>query len=158
MALGTRMPMPNLDRPQVTFPALVFESTKNKVRYNGGYVKRSCILQSILSCIVVCTAALGHASDVPTTPNRIEITARRFAYVPAEITLKKGQPVVLVLMSADVAHGLRCRELNLDLKIKKGAATEASFTPDRAGIFFAHCAVFCGSGHGQMTLTIRVVE
>jgi cytochrome c oxidase subunit II len=121
-------------------------------------VKRSHILQAILFCIVVCTANLGHASGIQTTPNRIEITARRFVYAPAEITLKKGQLVVLVLKSADVAHGLRCHELNLDVKINKGVATEAHFTPEKVGTFLAHCAVFCGSGHGQMTLTIRVVE
>lgn len=121
-------------------------------------MKRSYILRAILFCIVVCTAALGHASGVPVAPNRIEITARRFAYAPAEITLKKGVPVILVLKSADVAHGLRCSELHLDLKIDKGGAAEATFTPDKAGVFIAHCAVFCGSGHGQMTLTIRVVE
>jgi heme/copper-type cytochrome/quinol oxidase subunit 2 len=40
-----------------------------------------------------------------TAPQRIEITAKRFAFEPGEITLKKGQPVVLVLKSADVAHG-----------------------------------------------------
>jgi cytochrome c oxidase subunit 2 len=127
-------------------------------RHNGGYVKRSLIFNAILLCVVLCSAALGRASGVPATPNRIEITARRFAFAPAEITLKKGQPVVLVLKSADVAHGLLCRELDLDLKTNKGTATEARFTPDKTGTFLAHCAIFCGSGHGQMTLTIRVVE
>ena len=121
-------------------------------------MKRSYIIQAILFCIVVCAPSLGRASGVPATPNRIEITARRFAYSPAEITVKKGEPVVLVLRSADVAHGLHCTELNLNIKINKGAAGEARFTPDRAGTFLAHCAVFCGSGHGQMILTIRVVD
>ena len=121
-------------------------------------MKRSYILQAIVFCMVACVPCQGHASGIPVTPNRIEITARRFAYSPAEITLKKGEPVVLVIKSADVAHGLHCGELNLDIKINKGAASEARFTPDKAGTFLAHCAVFCGSGHGQMTLTIRVVD
>ena len=140
------------------FWPLCWNAKENKDHYNGGNVKRSFILQAIFFCIVVCGPPRGHASGIPAIPNRIEITARRFAYAPAEITLKKGQPVVLVLKSADVAHGLHCGELKLDIKINKGAASEARFTPDKAGTFLAHCAVFCGSGHGQMTLTIRVVD
>jgi cytochrome c oxidase subunit 2 len=91
-------------------------------------------------------------------PRRIEVTAKRFGYEPGEITIKKGQPVVLVLKSVDVDHGLRFRELNLNAKIDKGKSAELSFTPDKAGDFVGHCSVFCGSGHGSMTLTLHVVE
>lgn len=92
------------------------------------------------------------------TPRRVEVTAKRFAYEPGEITLKKGQPVVLVIKSADVNHGLRFRELNLNARIDKGASAELSFTPDKTGDFIGHCSVFCGTGHGGMTLTLHVVD
>jgi cytochrome c oxidase subunit II len=91
-------------------------------------------------------------------PHRIEVTAKRFTYDPAEITVKKGQPVVLVIHSDDVAHGLRFRELNLNVKIEKGTPAELSFTPDKTGDFVGHCSVFCGSGHGGMALTLHVVN
>ncbi len=91
-------------------------------------------------------------------PRRIEITAKKFAYDPGEITLKKGQPVVLVIKSVDVAHGLRFRELNLNAKVDKGGSAELQFTPDKTGDFVGHCSVFCGSGHGEMTLTLHVVD
>ena len=91
-------------------------------------------------------------------PRTIEVTAKRFAYEPAQITVKKGVPVVLVIKSADVAHGLRFRELNLDAKINKGGTAELRFTPEKAGDFVGHCSVFCGSGHGSMTLTLHVVD
>jgi cytochrome c oxidase subunit 2 len=91
-------------------------------------------------------------------PRRIVIIAKRFSYDPGEITLKKGQPVVLVLKSADVAHGLRIRELNINIKVKAGGTEEVQFTPDKTGDFIGHCSVFCGSGHGSMTLTLHVVE
>jgi cytochrome c oxidase subunit 2 len=89
---------------------------------------------------------------------RTEITVKRFTYDPGQITLKKGQPVVLVIKSADVAHGLRFRELNLDVKVPKGGTAELRFTPNKTGDFVGHCSVFCGSGHGAMTLTLHVVE
>jgi cytochrome c oxidase subunit 2 len=91
-------------------------------------------------------------------PRRIDITVKRFAFTPEEITLKKGQPVVLVIKSLDVAHGLRFRDLNLNVKIDKGESAELKFTPDKTGDFVGHCSVFCGSGHGAMTLTLHVVD
>jgi cytochrome c oxidase subunit II len=121
-------------------------------------MKRSCFVGAVFTAIVLCASILGHASDAQASPRRIEISAKRFAFTPSEITLKQGQPVELVLKSEDVAHGFRCRELNIDLKVSKGGTTEAHFTPDKAGDFVAHCAVFCGSGHGQMAITIHVVE
>jgi len=91
-------------------------------------------------------------------PQRIEVTAKRFAFEPGEVTLKKGQPVMLVLRSADVAHGIRIRELNVEVKAAKGSTAEVQFTPDKAGDFVGHCYVFCGSGHGSMVFKVHVVE
>ena len=91
-------------------------------------------------------------------PKRVEVTAKRFEFQPAEITLKKGEPVVLVLKSEDVAHGLRFRELNVDVKVAKGGTSEVQFTPVRTGDIVGHCSVFCGSGHGSMMLTLHVVN
>ena len=53
-------------------------------------------------------------------PQRIEITAQRFYFKPGEITVKVGQPVVLALKSLDVGHGLRIRDLGVDIKVKAG--------------------------------------
>jgi cytochrome c oxidase subunit 2 len=91
-------------------------------------------------------------------PRRIEITAKRFTFEPGDITLKKGQPVVIELKSIDVPHGLRFRDLNVSLKVGAGGTAEVEFTPQKTGDFVGHCSVFCGSGHGSMVLTIHVVE
>jgi cytochrome c oxidase subunit 2 len=91
-------------------------------------------------------------------PRRIEVTARRFAFDPGEITVKRGQPVILVLHGKDAAHGLRFRDLNVDLKVRAGGTAEVQFTPDKVGDFVGHCSVFCGSGHGGMMLTLHVVD
>jgi len=92
------------------------------------------------------------------SPRRIEITAKKFSFDPSEITVKKGQPVVLVIKSADVAHGLRFRDLNLNVKVDQGATAELSFTPEKTGDFVGKCSVFCGSGHSQMSLTMHVTN
>jgi cytochrome c oxidase subunit 2 len=110
------------------------------------------------AAILLCATLFIHSSASQMQPRRVDVVARRFAFEPSDITLKRGQPVDLVLKSTDVAHGLRFHELNVDIKVKKGETTQVSFTPDRVGSFVGHCSVFCGSGHGQMVLTIRVVE
>jgi cytochrome c oxidase subunit 2 len=102
--------------------------------------------------------ALSGFSSVQDSPKRIEVSVKKFAYAPSEITLKKGEPVVLVLTSEDVAHGLKFKELNLNTKFEKGKPSELAVTPDKVGDFVGHCSVFCGSGHGSMTLTLHVTE
>ena len=91
-------------------------------------------------------------------PQRIEIVAKRFDYTPSEVTLKKGVPVVLVLTSEDVSHGLKFKELGINIKAKKGKTDEVKFTPTQTGNFIGQCSVFCGSGHGSMKLTLHVTE
>jgi cytochrome c oxidase subunit 2 len=107
-------------------------------------------------------AAISLAGNMPAghaeSPVRIEITAKRFTYEPDTITLKKGVPVVLVLHSVDVAHGLKIEAFNVKSDdIKKGKETEVQFTPTETGHFEGQCAHFCGKGHGSMKLQIDVV-
>jgi cytochrome c oxidase subunit 2 len=118
----------------------------------------------ILSNLAIGTVVLGlsiadsHLAPADTAPRRIEVLARRFEFVPNQITVKKGEPVILVLRSEDVTHGIKFRELNLDTEIHKGHPSELSFTPMVAGDFVGHCSRFCGSGHGSMLLTLHVRE
>lgn len=91
-------------------------------------------------------------------PQRIEIVAKRFQFTPSDVTLKKGVPVVLVLTSEDVSHGLKFKGLGINIKSKKGKSDEIKFTPTQTGTFVGECSVFCGSGHGSMKLTLHVTE
>jgi cytochrome c oxidase subunit 2 len=97
------------------------------------------------------------ASGRTESPRRIEIVASRFSYSPQSIVLKKDEPVVLVLKSSDVTHGLKVPELHIKSEIKKNKDTEIELTPQEAGHFIGKCAHFCGKGHGSMILQIDVV-
>lgn len=90
-------------------------------------------------------------------PRRIEVVARRVAFAPASINLKKGVPVMLLLKSVEVPHGIRLRELNVEVKAPKGESGAVQFTPEKAGEFAGHCSVFRGAGHRSMTLTLHVI-
>ncbi len=115
-------------------------------------------LPALFTAILLATPTFVHAASAEPGPRRIEVSAKRFEYQPGEITLKKGEPVVLVLKSIDVPHGIRFKELGIETKAGKGKSSELAFTPDKTGTFVGHCSVFCGSGHGSMTLTLHVVE
>ena len=109
-------------------------------------------------CLATLSLVLSGFSAAPDAPRRVDVSVKKFAYTPAEVTVKKGEPVVLVLTTEDVSHGLKFKELNLNAKFEKGKPAELAFTPDKVGDFVGHCSVFCGSGHGSMTLTLHVTE
>jgi len=119
-------------------------------------MRRHCIFLIFLT--LSAGAVLLSWAYAETPPRHIEVTAKRFSFEPAEITLKKGEPVDLVLKSMDVAHGVRFRGLNVEVKAAKGGWGEVHFTPDQTGTFVGHCSVFCGAGHGSMMLTLHVVD
>jgi cytochrome c oxidase subunit 2 len=123
-----------------------------------GLMHKGYTLVVMLFGILVSGALLNPAYATHDAPRRVEVTAMRFGFEPAEITLKKGEPVDFALKSADVPHGVRVRELDLDIKANKGTTADAHITPDKTGTFVGHCSVFCGKGHGVMTLTIHVVD
>jgi cytochrome c oxidase subunit 2 len=94
------------------------------------------------------------ADNVPV----VEITAKRFAFSPDKITLKKGRTVKLRLHSEDVTHGFFLRPLKLDEEIPAGQTTDVIVTPQEAGSFTTICDHFCGANHGNMNMTIVVEE
>jgi len=107
-------------------------------------------------CLAILLSGTGRvkADNLPV----IEITAKRFAFSPDKITLKKGQTVKLRLHSEDVTHGFFLRPLKLDEEIPAGETTEVIVTPHEAGTFTTICDHFCGANHGNMNMTIVVEE
>ena len=111
---------------------------------------------TILAMFALAPTSNGNARSAP--PQRIEVVARRFEFAPSDITVKKGDPVTIALSSQDVDHGIKFKELNVNIIAKKGQISEITFTPTQAGTFVGQCSVFCGSGHGGMKLTMHVTE
>ena len=121
-------------------------------------MKLKFVLPSLFAALLIAQLCFVHHTIAQAAPQRVAVTAKRFTFAPGELTLKKGEPVVLVLTSEDVSHGLSFKELGVNIKAAKGQTTEFPFTPDKTGDFVGRCSVFCGSGHGSMKLTLHVVE
>jgi cytochrome c oxidase subunit 2 len=92
------------------------------------------------------------------TPKVVEISAKKFEFTPAQITLKKGEPVILRLSSSDRVHGFMSKPLKIDTDIAAGKTTDVEVTPDSAGDFTIICDHYCGTGHGNMKMKVSVVE
>ena len=86
----------------------------------------------------------------------IEITAKRFEFMPNTVTLKKGETVTLRLHSEDVTHGFFSRPLKIDEEIEPEKTVDVTLTPQTTGTFKTICDHFCGTGHGNMAMTIVV--
>jgi cytochrome c oxidase subunit 2 len=118
-------------------------------------MKFTIFLRTLLVWIALASLA---GVDRAQSPHTIALTAHRFAFVPNEITVKKGEPVILVIHSEDVSHGLVIDALGVRAEAKKGESTEVKFDPETTGTFEGKCAHFCGKGHGSMILTVHVTE
>jgi cytochrome c oxidase subunit 2 len=108
----------------------------------------------IALAVVAPKTKLARAND---NPKVIEITAKKFEFTPSEITLKKGEPVILRLTSSDRVHGFMSKPLKIDTDIPSDTTKDVSVTPD-TGDFTVICDHYCGTGHGNMKMKVTVVE
>jgi cytochrome c oxidase subunit 2 len=115
-------------------------------------MKRISIVLVTLIAMITLTQ-LGIAQEPPRV---VEIAAKRFEFTPKQITLERGKPVTIRLTSSDRAHGLLVKELGIDLDADSGSPSEITITPEVAGTYPAICDHYCGSGHGNMKMTIVV--
>jgi len=89
----------------------------------------------------------SHADPV----HEVEVVAKKFAFEPSVIRVIEGEPVRLVIRSADAVHGFAIRDLKIDVQIPRGGApVTVEFTAPPPGRYEVACSEFCGSGHGQM--------
>jgi cytochrome c oxidase subunit 2 len=119
--------------------------------------RNSLWISVVLLSLVLIGSTASHVTAEP-TERVIKITAKAFEYVPNEIKLKKGEPVVMELTSQDLFHGFNISDLGLRADLPPGKTARVQLTPDKTGDFEFHCDNFCGTGHENMNGVIHVVE
>ena len=112
--------------------------------------------KAIVVALIAAAATVLIAQTPSATPRVIEIGAKRFEFTPNIVKLTKDEPVTIHFTSADRAHGLFVKALNIDLDADAGKPSEITITPHEAGTFAAICDHYCGSGHGNMKMTFVV--
>jgi cytochrome c oxidase subunit 2 len=111
----------------------------------------------LLALAMVLGEVTPHA-QTPKAPKTIVIHARKYAFIPNTITLKKEETVKLVLISDDVYHSLTVRGLGIRAQIMPGHPANVVVTPTTVGDFPGACSFYCGSGHRDMEFMVHVVE
>jgi cytochrome c oxidase subunit II len=67
-----------------------------------------------------------------------------------EVVIPTGQPVTMVLTSADVIHSFWVPSLAGKIDMIPGRTTTLTLAADRAGTWRGQCAEFCGAQHARM--------
>ena len=91
-------------------------------------------------------------------PRRIPVKATKFEFTPAEIRLRKGEPVVFELSAEDFPHGFSLPDFKVRRDFVPGKTLEFAFAADRSGRFPFLCDNFCGDGHDNMSGWLIVSE
>jgi cytochrome c oxidase subunit 2 len=97
-------------------------------------------------------------------PAQVKVMARKWSWWfdhpsgkgAKDLHLVLGQPVELVLASADVVHSLYVPQFRLKQDAVPGRYTRMNFTPIKAGTFPILCAEYCGTNHSQMMADVVV--
>jgi cytochrome c oxidase subunit II len=120
----------------------------------------NCVLAAAVPVVLLLqqTTIQSLAKEISSDEQIIRISASTFEFKPSEITVKKGLPVTLELVSQDRHHGFKLAEFHLRADIKAGVVEKLRFIPDQVGTFTFFCDVFCGDGHEDMSGTLKVVE
>jgi cytochrome c oxidase subunit 2 len=96
------------------------------------------------------TSASAHPS--------VDIVASNWKFTPNTIELHVGETTTLRVTSSEGVHGLQSDDLGIpQTMIEPGKFETIVVTPKKAGKYVLHCAIMCGEGHANMTLTVNVL-
>ena len=113
---------------------------------------------ALLSFSFAQAADSSDASVATAAIDPVNVVASNWKFTPSAITLKEGRPVILHLTSTEGVHGLQSDDLGLPMTtIMPGKGVDVKITPSKTGTFVLPCEVFCGAGHADMKLTVKVV-
>ena len=123
-------------------------------------VLQSVAVTGLAVAVVTIPGTRSSAHTQTLEPRSIEITARRFAFEPAEVEATVGERIQLVVRSADGVHGLEIKKLKIKKEVPRGGEpVTIDFTATTEGTFPILCSEYCGNGHADMkgALIVRTV-
>ena len=87
----------------------------------------------------------------------VEMTAKRFGFLPEQVEVVEGDSVTINVRSADGTHGIEIAKLKVKQVIPRGGAAVAlSFTAPAPGRYAITCSEYCGRGHDDMKSVLVV--
>ncbi len=86
------------------------------------------------------------------------VTSIMWEFYPQNITVQKGDRVIIHLTSMDTLHGFYNADWNLTATAFTNQTSTIEFTADKLGEFEFYCTFYCGIGHFDMKGYIKVEE
>ncbi len=98
------------------------------------------------------------STQVPASePRTIDVTVRRYEFVPTTIDARVGEHLRLRITSEDRTHGFGIDAYGVNVIVPRGGRTvTVEFAPGRPGVFEILCTEDCGRGHDDMKGTLIV--
>ena len=101
-------------------------------------------------------ADAGRGSGLPRIVT-VEMTAKRFAFLPEQVEVVEGDEVTINVRSADGTHGIEIEKLKVKKAIPRGGeVVTLSFTAPAPGRYVIKCSEYCGRGHDDMKSVLVV--
>jgi cytochrome c oxidase subunit 2 len=101
--------------------------------------------------------ALLRADAPPPRAVTVEMTAKRFAFLPEQVEVAEGDEVSINIRSADGTHGIEIGKLKLKKTIPRGGdVVTLAFTAPAPGRYVITCSEYCGRGHDDMKSVLIV--
>lgn len=116
---------------------------------------------ALVGVVALSLAAVALGSNVPWASSRgqvreVIIEAKRFAYSPERISVRRGDRVVMRLQPQDVTHGLYVDGYGVDTHAMPTEEGVLQFTASNAGLYRFRCSVTCGPLHPFMVGELNV--
>ena len=116
------------------------------------------VLEEIVTGVAISLPVIAAWHTANAQPVReLGIVAKRFKFVPNEIQLKVGEPVLLLIRSLDYIHGFNVPDLGIRADLLPGLVTSIPMTPAKVGRLDFLCDNFCGDSHEEMHGQFNVV-
>lgn len=129
------------------------------------------ILWTLIPVVIVTSIALPTITTTfkinappPEEALRIEVTGRQWWWeirypnlgivTANELHVPVGEPISLILKSADVIHSFWSPQLGGKRDLVPGKVNHLTFTVEAAGVYPGQCAEFCGVSHANMRLLV----
>ncbi|HTV81749.1 MAG TPA: cupredoxin domain-containing protein [Acidobacteriaceae bacterium] len=96
--------------------------------------------------------ACRHTPTYTGPPNLvIHMLMKKWAIQPDRVVVPQGAKVELIIITADVEHGIGVPGLAINEPVQPGRTTVVRFLARKPGVYPLHCSVYCGRGHDRMT-------
>jgi cytochrome c oxidase subunit 2 len=108
------------------------------------------------SGLLAAVAADPAAQGTRSSPRRIAVTARKFAFSETEIQARQGESISLEITSVDFVHGFALPQLGARVDAPPGRTATLVLADLREGRYTYLCDNFCGEAHDRMAGTLVV--